>query len=70
MTTKKTPTGFAFYDGPSLIDGAPIIGIAVLRSENAKTGDMVQTYILRADMSPLDAISSGDDVSICVDPEL
>lgn len=67
MTTTKTPTGFVFYDGPSVIDGAPIIGIAVLHSENAKTGDMVQTYILRADMSPLDAIASGDDVSICGD---
>jgi hypothetical protein len=67
MTTTKNPSGFVFYDGPSVIDGAPIIGIAVLRSENAKTGDMVQTYILRADMSPLDAIASGDDVSICGD---
>ena len=55
--------GFVFYDGPSLIDGAPIIGIAVLESSNAKTGNMVQTYILRADMAPLAAIASGDDVS-------
>jgi hypothetical protein len=39
----KTPSGFVFYDGPSVIDGAPIIGIAVLHSENSKTGDMVQT---------------------------
>jgi hypothetical protein len=59
--------GFVFYDGPSLIDGAPIVGIAVLHSENVKTGDMVQTYILRADMSPLDAIRTGDDASICGD---
>lgn len=66
-TAAKTPTGFVFYDGPSVIDGAPIIGIAVLHSENAKTGDMVQTYILRADQSPLDAIASGADVSICGD---
>lgn len=59
--------GFVFYDGPSLIDGAPIVGVAVLRSSNAKTGDMVQTYILRADMSPLAAIATGDDASICGD---
>jgi hypothetical protein len=59
--------GFVFYDGPSLIDGAPIIGIAVLESSNVKTGNMVQTYILRADQSPLDAIASGDDASICGD---
>jgi hypothetical protein len=65
MATK--PTGFVFYDGPSAIDGAPIIGIAVLHSENVKTGDMVQTFILRADQSPLAAIDSGDDASICGD---
>ena len=60
-------SGFVFYDGPSLIDGAPIIGIAVLESANIKTGNMVQTYILRADMAPLAAIASGDDASICGD---
>lgn len=57
--------GFIFYQGPSMIDGAPIVGIAVLRSANAKTGDMVQTYILRADVAPLTALSTGADVSIC-----
>jgi hypothetical protein len=57
--------GFIFYRGPSQIDGAPIVGIAVLRSTNIKTGDMVQTYILRADMTPLDALASGADASIC-----
>jgi hypothetical protein len=60
-------SGFVFFDGPSQIDGAPIIGIAVLHSENRKTGDLVQTYILRADAHPVDAIRTGDDVSICGD---
>jgi hypothetical protein len=59
--------GFVFFDGPSLIDGAPIVGIAVLSSVNGKTGNMVQTYILRADQAPLDAIRAGDDESICGD---
>lgn len=59
--------GFVFYDGPSAIDGAPIVGIAVLQSENEKTGNMVQTYILRADMAPMHAIASGEDASICGD---
>lgn len=57
--------GFIFYQGPSMLDGAPIVGIATLHSDNGKTGDMVQTYILRADMAPLDALSTGADVSIC-----
>ncbi len=61
------PRGIVFYDGPSAIDGSPIIGIAVFRSQNAKTGDMVQSYVLRADMAPLAAIDSGADASICGD---
>lgn len=59
--------GFVFYDGPSMLDGAPIIGIAILESDNRKTGDMVQTYILRADEHPVAAIRSGADASICGD---
>lgn len=58
-------SGFVFFEGPSQIDGAPIVGIAVLRSTNRKTGDMVQTFILRANVSPLDALRTGADASIC-----
>ena len=57
--------GFVFYRGPSPIDGAPVIGIATLKSKNGKTGDMIQTWILREDISPLDAIASKEDASIC-----
>jgi hypothetical protein len=57
--------GFIFYQGPSMLDGQPIVGIAVLKSKNDKTGNMVQTYILRADMTPLDALATGADISIC-----
>lgn len=53
------------YQGPSLIDGKPIVAIAVGKSSNRKTGDMVQTYILRADMDPRLASKTGDDFSIC-----
>jgi len=57
--------GFIFYRGISPIDNAPIVGIAVLKSRNEKTGNMVQTFILRSDIHPMDAIKSADDVSIC-----
>jgi hypothetical protein len=57
--------GFIFYRGPSPIDGSPIVAIATLKSKNGKTGNMVQTWILREDISPLDAIATGADVSIC-----
>jgi hypothetical protein len=62
-----TPTGFIIYRGPSLLDGAPIVVIAVTASSNRKTGNMVQTYILRADCHPVEAIKTGADASICGD---
>jgi hypothetical protein len=55
------------YQGPSLIDGAPIVVIATYSEKNKKTGLMVQTYILRADINPLEASKTGADVSICGD---
>lgn len=53
------------YSGPSLIDGKPIVAIAIGKSGNTKTGNMVQTYIIRADISPLEASKTGEDFSIC-----
>lgn len=53
------------YRGPSLIDGAPIVVIAIDSARNTKTGRMVQTYILRADIDPREASKSGADASIC-----
>lgn len=59
--------GFLFYRGASPIDGAPLIGIATLESDNRKTGDMIQTWILREDISPTMARSTGEDRSFCGD---
>lgn len=53
------------YRGPSLLDGAPIVVIAIDSARNTKTGRMVQTYILRADMDPREANKTGADFSIC-----
>ena len=53
------------YNGPSLIDGKPIIVVAIIKSGNSKTGNMIQTHIIRADINPLDASKSGEDYSIC-----
>lgn len=58
-------TGVTVYEGPSVLDGKPIICVATLRSSNVKTGDMVQTWILRADVSPVEAVKEGHDVSVC-----
>ena len=61
------PSGYVIYRGPSMLDGAPIVAIATMRTSNRKTGDMVQTWILRADMGPVDASREGADASICGD---
>ena len=65
---RDTYCGVILYQGPSLIDGAPIVVIAnriVADSTNEKTGAMVQTFIIRQDMRPLDAARLGYDYSIC-----
>ena len=60
-------TSFIIYSGPSELDGAPIIVVATFASKNSKTGDMVQVWIMRADIAPHLAKHSGADSSICGD---
>jgi hypothetical protein len=59
--------GFILYQGPSMLDGAPIVAIAITSSTNKKTGDMVQTYVMRADVNPLEALATGQDHAVCGD---
>ena len=58
-------SGAVIYKGPSNFDAKPIVVIAVWSSANRKTGDMLQTYILRSDIDPRDANKYGEDESIC-----
>ena len=53
------------YQGPSLLDGSPIVVIAQTKTRNRKTGDMVQTYILHAEIDPITANRTGADFAIC-----
>ena len=53
------------WEGASLIDGAPIVVIATSGTKNAKTGPMLQTWILRSDVAPNAAARDGSDASIC-----
>ncbi len=57
--------GYVVWEGASLIDNAPIVVIATMATTNKKTGDMVQTWILRRDMSPIEAYREKKDFSIC-----
>lgn len=57
------------WSGVSQLDNTtPLIVLATglgKSSQNRKTGDMVQTWILRADMSPVEALVTGQDRAIC-----
>lgn len=64
----KKPSGYIIYRGPSLLDGAPIVVVAITTSSNVKTGNMIQTYILVDNgQSPVDNVRSLADASICGD---
>ena len=61
------------WRGPSQLDGiTPIVLLATYdtragdkSSQNAKTGGMIQTFVLRDDMSPMEALRAGADAAIC-----
>jgi hypothetical protein len=61
--------GAVIWRGPSLLDGAPIVviatGLGSRASRNEKTGGLIQTWIIREDVSPVDAVNSGADASVC-----
>lgn len=61
MATK----GVVLFDGPSILDGEPIIVVATFDSVNRKTGNVIQTWILRKDVAPNVAVQTGQDTSIC-----
>jgi len=56
--------GYIAYEGPSKIDGAPIVVIVNKingDSKNDKTGAIVQTFIIRSDIAPMAALQTGAD---------
>lgn len=57
--------GFVLFEGKSQLTGSPIVAIATLSTSNRKTGDMIQTWILRSDMSPTEASKQGFDGAVC-----
>jgi hypothetical protein len=68
MATKK-PSGYIIYRGASLLDGKPIVVVAITKeSKNSKTGNMVQTYIMADNgLSPVESAKILADESVCGD---
>lgn len=68
-------TGAVLWRGPSLLDGRPLIVVASsvvdkLTVANSKTGDVVQTWIVREDFDPGAVIGTDEDRSYCGDCKL
>jgi hypothetical protein len=57
--------GWIIWRGPSAIDGSPIVAIAQEETTNRKTGNVLNVWILRDDITPLDALKLGLDNAIC-----
>ena len=57
--------GYIIDQGLSPIDSQPYVAILTLKSSNRKTGDVAQVWILRSDVNPVEALNTGEDVSIC-----
>src|ERR1044072_949171 len=55
------PTGYVLYSDPEYVV------IATLESENVKTGNMIQIWILCESQSPVQAVKTGLDHAVCDD---
>ena len=62
----SAPPGYVLYDGPSRLgDGDSIVAILTMKSENRKTGNMPQVWMLRKDRAPTTASLEGTDDAVC-----
>jgi hypothetical protein len=63
------PNGYVIYNGPSELGGAPVVAVATGfagANSNPKLGSrLIQVWILRADISPVEAVLTGADSSVC-----
>ena len=60
--------GIVFYRGASLLNGESIFGVMTglrKRSDNTKTGDALQTWIMREDINPVVARKLGANYCVC-----
>ena len=67
------PNGIIVWEGPSPVDGSPIALIITglrRRSNNPKTGVMIQSFIIRTDIPPHEAVRTGADTAVCGECQL
>ena len=73
LSQAKNQNTVCIFDGPSLKNGVPVITLLTgfkTPSLNTKTADMLQSFIVLRDVSPTDAIASGQDEAVCGDCSL
>lgn len=61
----KTIAGVELWRGPSAFDGEEIVVIATFRTENIKTGELIQIWMLGADSRPTAAMVNGKEKTVC-----
>jgi len=70
----RKPLGLVLWEGQSLF--SPLHRIAVVltglrsKSKNAKTGEMIQAWIIPVDGSPMSSLRNGADEAVCGDCKL
>ncbi len=73
LAGQKVGNKMILWEGESQFSGEPIVVIATglaRKSQNEKTGDMVQVWILSQDTHPGELVTQGNDFTICGDCKL
>jgi hypothetical protein len=68
LSVVARPSGLVIWEGPSPFNGRAVVIIATgldKRSDNPKTGDMVQLWTLPADEEPHASVAQGTDDTVC-----
>ena len=64
----KLKNSAIIYEGESLIDKEPVVAVATgfVLGANSKLGaNVIQVWVMRSDISPVEAIKTGQDYSVC-----
>ena len=68
--SKYNLNGYILGEFDSPIDGKPCVAIATgfdNKTQNSKTGNLIQTFFIRRDIEPHTAFKNGEGFSVCGD---